>query len=112
MKERLGRSRATQAHYIMNMAKWEVQDFGVNKRAFSLGLLQKKTSSRFTLNSFNNEVYDMTQKLEDLLNMSDSKEIINDDKKKKIKTAVLEQEETMRLMAEFDKITAILRQKA
>ena len=53
----------------------------------------------------------MTKKLEDLLNMPDSKEIINDDKKKeKVKTAVVEQEETMRSMAEFDKITAALPQ--
>ena len=53
----------------------------------------------------------MTKKLEELLNMPDSKEIINDDKKKeKVKTAVVEQEETMRSMAEFDKITAALPQ--
>ena len=53
----------------------------------------------------------MTKKLEDLLNMPDSKEIINDDKKKeRVKTAVVEQEETMRSMAEFDKITAALPQ--
>ena len=53
----------------------------------------------------------MTKKLEELLNMPDSKEIINDDKKKeKIKTAVVEQEETIRSMAEFDKITAALPQ--
>lgn len=53
----------------------------------------------------------MTKKLEDLLNLPDSKEIINDDKKKeRVKTAVVEQEETMRSMAEFDKITAALPQ--
>ena len=53
----------------------------------------------------------MTKKLEELLNMPDSKEIINNDKKKeKMKTAVVEQEETMRSMAEFDKITAALPQ--
>ena len=53
----------------------------------------------------------MTKKLEDLLNLPDSKEIINDDKKKaKVENAVVEQEETMRSMAEFDKITAALPQ--
>ena len=53
----------------------------------------------------------MTKKLEDLLNLPDSKQIINDDKKKeRVKTAVVEQEETMRSMAEFDKITAALPQ--
>ena len=53
----------------------------------------------------------MTKKLEDLLNMPDSKEIINDDKKKeKVKTAVVEQEETIRSIAEFDKIAAALPQ--
>ena len=53
----------------------------------------------------------MTKKLEELLNMPDSKEIINNDKKQeKMKTAVVEQEETMRSMAEFDKITAALPQ--
>lgn len=53
----------------------------------------------------------MTKKLEDLLNLPDSKEIIKDEKKKsKVETAVVEQEETMRSMAEFDKITAALPQ--
>ena len=53
----------------------------------------------------------MTKKLEDLLNLPDSKEIIKDEKKKsKVETAVVEQEETMSSMAEFDKITAALPQ--
>jgi hypothetical protein len=53
----------------------------------------------------------MTKKLEDLLNLPESKTIIQDDKKKeKMQTAVVEQEETIRSMAEFDKITAALPQ--
>ena len=53
----------------------------------------------------------MTKKLEDLLNMPDSKEIINDDKKKeKVKTAVVEQEETIRSIQELDKIQSALPQ--
>lgn len=51
----------------------------------------------------------MTKKLEDLLNLPDSKEVINDEKKKeKVKTAVIEQEETFNAMEEFDKIASAL----
>jgi len=54
----------------------------------------------------------MTKKLEELLNLPDSKEIIDDakqeDKKNKKQTAIIEQEETFDAMAEFDKISAAL----
>lgn len=54
----------------------------------------------------------MTKKLEELLNLPDSKEIIDDAKKqekKRVKeTALVEQEETLRDIAEFDKIAAAL----
>lgn len=50
----------------------------------------------------------MTKKLEDLLNLPDSKEIIDDAKKEKAKTAVVEQQETFRDIAEFDKIASAL----
>jgi hypothetical protein len=51
----------------------------------------------------------MTKKLEDLLNLPDSKEVINDEKnKEKRKTAVVEQEETFNAMEEFDKIASAL----
>ena len=56
----------------------------------------------------------MTKKLEELLNLPDSKEIIDDakasEKKKKKETAVVEQEDTFNAMQEFDKITAALPQ--
>jgi len=50
----------------------------------------------------------MTKKLEDLLNLPDSKEIIEEDKKEKQEDAIVEQEDTMRSIQEFDKITAAL----
>ena len=54
----------------------------------------------------------MTKKLEELLNLPDSKEILDEarseDKKKKKDTAVIEQEDTFRDIAEFDKIAAAL----
>ena len=50
----------------------------------------------------------MTKKLEDLLNLPDSKEIIDDAKKQKAKTAIVEQQETFRDIAEFDKIASAL----
>jgi len=54
----------------------------------------------------------MTKKLEDLLNLPDSKELIEEEKAKdnesKKETAIIEQEETMRDIAEFDKISAAL----
>jgi uncharacterized protein YdaT len=54
----------------------------------------------------------MTKKLEELLNLPDSKEIIDDakqeEKKKKKETAVVEQEETFSAMEEFDKIASAL----
>lgn len=50
----------------------------------------------------------MTKKLEDLLNLPDSKEIIDDAKKQKARTAVVEQQETFRDIAEFDKIASAL----
>ena len=56
----------------------------------------------------------MTKKLEDLLDLPDSKEIIQDakseDNKKKKQSAVVEQQDTFRDMAEFDKIAAALPQ--
>lgn len=56
----------------------------------------------------------MTKKLEDLLDLPESKEIIQDakseDNKKKKQTAVVEQQDTFRDMAEFDKIAAALPQ--
>lgn len=51
----------------------------------------------------------MTKKLEDLLNLPDSKELMQQEKKKeKAQAAIVEQEDTMRDMAEFDKIAAAL----
>jgi len=51
----------------------------------------------------------MTKKLEELLNLPDSKEIISDAKNEtKAKAAVVEQQETMRDIAEFDKIASAL----
>ena len=51
----------------------------------------------------------MTKKLEDLLNLPDSKEIVEEEKaKEKQTTAIVEQEDTMRDIAEFDKIAAAL----
>ena len=54
----------------------------------------------------------MTKKLEDLLDLPESKEIIQDEKskdnKKKKQTAVVEQQDTFRDMAEFDKIASAL----
>ena len=51
----------------------------------------------------------MTKKLEDLLNLPDSKQIIQDEKNKdKAQTAIVEQEETFRNIAEFDKIASAL----
>lgn len=56
----------------------------------------------------------MTKKLEELLNLPESKEIVDearsDDKKKAKETAVIEQESTMRDIAEFDKIASALPQ--
>lgn len=56
----------------------------------------------------------MTKKLEELLNLPDSQEIIDQEKQKaKIKdkkTAVATQQETMRDIAELDKISAALPQ--
>ena len=54
----------------------------------------------------------MTKKLEELLNLPDSKEIVADakveEKKSRAKVAVVEQQETFRDIAEFDKIAAAL----
>jgi hypothetical protein len=50
----------------------------------------------------------MTKKLEDLLNLPESKEIIDDAKKVKAETAVVEQQDTFRDIAEFDKIASAL----
>jgi len=56
----------------------------------------------------------MTKKLQDLLDMPDAQEIIADakaeDKEKKKQTAVVEQEDTFRDIAEFDKIASALPQ--
>ena len=54
----------------------------------------------------------MTKKLEELLNLPDAKEIVNDakkeDKKQKKEVALVEQSETIRNIAELDKITSAL----
>lgn len=54
----------------------------------------------------------MTKKLEELLNLPDSKEIVNEakaeEKKSKAKVAVVEQRDTFRDIAEFDKIASAL----
>lgn len=55
----------------------------------------------------------MTKKLEDLLNLPDSKDIIKQEKKKEAKEekiAIAEKEETLRDIAELDKISAALPQ--
>ena len=56
----------------------------------------------------------MTKKLEELLNLPDSKEIIEQDKKESKKeekqSAIVEHEETQRSIAELDKISAALPQ--
>ena len=48
----------------------------------------------------------MTKKLEELLYLPDSKEIIKQDQKKERKDVVAQQNETLRDIAEFDKISA------
>ena len=51
----------------------------------------------------------MTKKLEELLNLPDSKDLVDQDKKKsKVETAIVEQEDTLRDIAEFDKIASAL----
>ena len=50
----------------------------------------------------------MTKKLEELLDLPDSKEIIKQDQKKERKDVVAQQNETLRDIAEFDKISAAL----
>jgi len=54
----------------------------------------------------------MTKKLEELLNLPDSKEIVDDakaeEKKSRAKVAVVDQHNTFRDIAEFDKIAAAL----
>ena len=52
----------------------------------------------------------MTKKLEELLNLPDSKEIIEKDKEKAKEQAVAEQKEDFRDIAELDKISAALPQ--
>jgi hypothetical protein len=50
----------------------------------------------------------MTKKLEELLDLPDSKEIIKQDQKKDRKEVLAQQNETLRDIAEFDKISAAL----
>lgn len=50
----------------------------------------------------------MTKKLEELLDLPDSKEIIKKEKQKEKKEVVEQQNETLRDIAEFDKIAAAL----
>ena len=51
----------------------------------------------------------MTKKLEDLLNLPDSKDIIKEEQKKQnLETAIVDQEETIRSIDEFDKIASAL----
>lgn len=52
----------------------------------------------------------MTKKLEDLLNLPDSKEIIDQSKEEKKESAIVEQEDTIRSIQELDKIQAALPQ--
>ena len=52
----------------------------------------------------------MTKNLEDLLNLPDSKEIIDQDKEEKKESAIVEQEDTIRSIQELDKIQAALPQ--
>ena len=52
----------------------------------------------------------MTKKLEELLNLPESQEIIDAEKQKAKVEAKQEQKETFREIAEFDKITAALPQ--
>jgi len=52
----------------------------------------------------------MTKKLEELLNLPESQEIIDEEKQKAKVEAKQEQKETFREIAEFDKITAALPQ--
>ena len=52
----------------------------------------------------------MTKKLEDLLNLPDSKEIIDQRKEEKKESAIVEQEDTIRSIQELDKIQAALPQ--
>ena len=52
----------------------------------------------------------MTKKLEDLLNLPDSKQIVEESRKEKKETAIVEQEDTMRSIQELDKIQAALPQ--
>jgi hypothetical protein len=50
----------------------------------------------------------MTKKLEELLDLPDNKEIIKKDQKKEQKEVLAQQNETMRDIAEFDKIASAL----
>ena len=50
----------------------------------------------------------MTKKLEELLNLPDSQDIINASKATKAETALVDQKETKRDIAEFDKISSAL----
>lgn len=50
----------------------------------------------------------MTKKLEELLNLPDSKELIKEEQKKEKKEVVEQQNNTMRDIAEFDKIASAL----
>ena len=50
----------------------------------------------------------MTKKLEELLDLPDIKEIIKEDRKKDKKEVISQQNETLRDIAEFDKIAAAL----
>ena len=52
----------------------------------------------------------MTKKLEDLLNLPDAKEMIEEEQSKKAQEAIVEQEDTIRDIAEFDKISSALPQ--
>lgn len=52
----------------------------------------------------------MTKKLEELLNLPDSKDIIKQEKKKEKKESVIEEQETLRDIEELDKISAALPQ--
>ena len=50
----------------------------------------------------------MTKKLEDMLNLPDNKDIVKESNKDKAESAIVEQQDTFRDIAEFDKIASAL----
>lgn len=62
----------------------------------------------YRINTVQHTVTIMTKKLEELLNLPESQEIIKEDNSSKKQTAIVDQQETMRDIAEFDKIASAL----